>query len=58
MKTTKHHQIKIKKILADLMSVGHTLSNIAFNVKQRNELPNDIKESCEIYQKKMGRRME
>ena len=52
MKTAKLHRAKIRKILSEVMSIGHTLSNIAFNTKQRDGVPNDIKESCEKYQKK------
>lgn len=41
-----------RKSIKELIYVGGCLSNIAFNSKQRNDVPMDIRKHCEEYQKK------
>ncbi len=52
MKNTFISKKYVKKILIPLLNHSDCLSNIAFNSKQRNDVPSDIRKSCEIYQKK------
>ena len=48
----KINQETVAKLIQPLLSVGDTLSNIAYNSKQRSDVPPDVKESCKIYQLK------
>ncbi len=48
----KINQETIIKLVEPVLNAGNLLSNIAYNIKQRDDVPSDVKESCKTYQLK------
>lgn len=48
----KVNQEMVIKIIKPVLIAGDLLSNIAYNIKQRSDVPIEVKESCEKYQVK------
>ncbi len=48
----KVNQETVIKLVEPVLNAGNLLSNIAYNIKQRDDVPSDVKESCKTYQLK------
>lgn len=49
--TIRKRQTRLKKAMQPCLLVGHQLSNVAFNLKQRNDIPEDIRATLASLQK-------
>lgn len=45
-------KLNARKAIRELLDIGNYLSNIAYNAKQRIDVPQDLRRNCETYQKK------
>lgn len=52
MTTNKISKKYVRKKIGPLISIGNILSNIAYNSRQRDDVPKDIRESCLEFQER------